>query len=216
MELIVIRHGQSHVNLGNWAELETMDTELTDLGRQQAVALRDWLKSINPSVNAFYASTMRRTRETADIIAPAIGLDPILDDRIREVGNSHMDGTPIEESALPRVFSRVKVSTSPFVPIVTDVENAESWMHFRTRVGDFIHDLSYKHKGELVYVVAHGGVIDVMFDIVFNIGLYRQCSTRSDNTSWTRFQFRADKSFTMWILHDHNRVDHLVQANLIP
>ena len=65
MELVVIRHGQSHVNLGNWDKLETMDTGLTELGQQQAAALRDWLKGSDESIDALYASTMQRTRETS-------------------------------------------------------------------------------------------------------------------------------------------------------
>ena len=65
MRLYVIRHGQSHVNVGDWATLDSMDAGLTEKGHQQAVALRDWLKENGRTCDALYASTMLRTQETA-------------------------------------------------------------------------------------------------------------------------------------------------------
>ena len=44
MRLYLIRHGQSHVNVEDWATLDSMDAGLTERGHQQAAALRDWLK----------------------------------------------------------------------------------------------------------------------------------------------------------------------------
>jgi broad specificity phosphatase PhoE len=215
MELIIIRHGQSYVNLGDWQQLDTMDTKLTELGQQQAIALRDWLSEQNPSADALYASTMRRTRETAQYVSEALGLDPIFDNRIREVGNSHHDGKPIDEDALPRVYNNSKTSRTPFTPIVADVDNAESWMHFRIRIGQFVHDIYDKHPEQTVYVVAHGGVIAALFDLVFNVGAYKQCAVNTENTGWTRFEYRPNQSYTDWVLHDHNRVDHLIKAGLL-
>ena len=215
MELIIIRHGQSHVNLGNWEQLDTMDTQLTELGQQQAAALRDWLTEQNPPADALYASTMRRTRETAEYVSEALGLAPIFDDRIREVGNSHHDGKPVDEEALPRNYNSSPASRTPFAPTVTDVDDAESWMHFRIRIGKFVHDIYDKHSDQTVYVVAHGGVIAGLFDLVFNVGVYRQCGVNTENTGWARFEYHPDQSYTDWVLHDHNRIDHLVKAGLL-
>jgi 2,3-bisphosphoglycerate-dependent phosphoglycerate mutase len=215
MELIIIRHGQSYMNLGNWDTIDTMDAPLTELGQKQASALRDWLQEKNPKADALYASTMLRTRETAEHVSKGLGLDPVFDDRIREFGNSHHDGTPVEEKALPRNYTNKRTSEAPFAPTVTDVDNAESWMHFRIRIGQFIHDIYDKHPDETVYVVAHGGVISAVFDLVFNVGAYKQNGVSTENTGWTRFKYHPKKSFADWILYDHNRVDHLLKAGLI-
>lgn len=214
MELVVIRHGQSYVNLGDWDKLDSMDAGLTDLGNQQAVALRDWLKENHKSPDALYSSTMKRTRETATYVAEAIGLQPIFDDRIREFGNSYPDGQPIPEADLPRAYT-TEVNPSPFSGVVTDIDNAESWAHFRIRIGRFLEDMYRKYPAKTVYVVAHGGVISAMFDIAFNVPAYKQCGTISANTGWTRFTYRPRKSFADWILHDHSRVDHLAMAGLL-
>jgi len=215
MELIIIRHGQSYTNLGNWDKLDTMDAPLTELGQQQAAALQSWLSQQSSPADALYVSTMRRTRETAEYVAKGIGVDPIFDDRIREFGNSHHDGKPVEEKALPRAYNDIRMSEAPFTPGVTDVDNAESWMHFRIRIGQFIHDIYDKHAGETVYVVAHGGVISAVFDLVFNVGAYKQNGVNTHNTGWTRFKYHPQKSFADWILYDHNRVDHLLLAGIL-
>ena len=214
MELVVIRHGESHVNLGNWDQLESMDTGLTELGVQQAEALRDWLKKNNKSADALYSSTMKRTRETAAYVAEAVGLQPIFDDRIREFGNTYHDGQPIPEADLPRAYT-TDVNPSPFSDVVTDIDNAESWMHFRIRVGKFLEDMYRKYPANTVYVVAHGGVISVIFDIAFNVGIHKQCGTITKNTGWTRFSYRPNQSFADWILYEHSRVDHLALAGLL-
>jgi len=212
MELIIIRHGQSYVNLGKWHTLKTMDTSLTDLGHQQAQSLRDWLKRRNVRADALYASSMRRTQETADYVSEALGLDAVIDHRLREVGNSHLDGEPVDEPALPRSFA-TKKGLSQFAPTVTDVDNAESWMHFRIRLGQFVEEKCEQHKNKTVYVVAHGGVMSAIIDNMFGVGLQRSCDVHTDNTGWTRLKYQSSQ-FADWTLHEFNRVDHLIEAGL--
>ena len=47
---------------------------------------------------------MRRTQETARYIEEAFGMEAIPDDRIREIGNSAVDGSALPEIGLPRVI----------------------------------------------------------------------------------------------------------------
>jgi phosphohistidine phosphatase SixA len=68
MHLYMIRHGQSYVNLRDWQD-GNIDAGLTELGQQQAAALAEWIPSAIPQVDALYASTMARARETAEPLA---------------------------------------------------------------------------------------------------------------------------------------------------
>jgi len=215
MQLTIIRHGQSVVNLGNWDDLASMDTELTETGRQQAEKLRAWLKQTEATADVLYASTMRRTQETARYVEEALGLSAVWDDRIREIGNVYASGHPIEESFLPRIFSDSKPDKAPFTPRVSDVNGGESWVHFRIRLGQFLHDIMEQHADETVYVVAHGGVISAMFDNLFNVGPYRRCMVDTYNTAWMRCEYRPDADREPWILQAHNRIDHLIGTDLI-
>lgn len=215
MYLYVIRHGQSHVNVGDWATLDSMDAGLTEKGEKQAEALRDWLIKNQRKADVLYASTMRRTQETARYIEEALGLEAIPDDRIREIGNSALDGTALPETGLPRQFNRLKPSTDPFARRGIDVENGESWMHFRTRLGQFVDDMITKHQGQRVYVVAHGGVISAMLDNIYNTGPYRNARTDTYNTAWSLFEYKSQTVHENWMVHYHNRFDHLTETDLL-
>lgn len=215
MHLYVIRHGQSHVNVGNWATLESMDAGLTKKGHKQAEALRDWLKENNRNCDVLYASTMLRTQETARYVEEALGMDAIPDDRIREIGNSALDGTALPESQLPRKFNPAKPDKAPFAIRGIDVENGESWMHFRTRLGQFVDEMIEKHQGRRVYVVAHGGVVSGMLDNIYNAGPYRNARTDTYNTAWSLFEYHPGAGRENWMVHYHNRFDHLIGKDLL-
>lgn len=216
MDLYIVRHGQSYVNREQWSTLTTMDTALTELGQRQAVALRDWLQEKEVKADALYASTMRRANETADFIAPAFGLTPVLDDRLREIGNNYANGLPVPEAKLPRTFNDKWPNHAPYAPRTFEFEGAESWVHFQVRVAQFIDDIVEKHSAdETVYVVAHGGVIAATFDVLFNVGGFRVCGVHADNTSWTHFKHYGNGSRERWILYEHNRVDHLLAEGLV-
>lgn len=215
MLLTVIRHGQSHVNVESWAKIDTMDAGLTDKGRLQAEAYRDWMIKNEHQADVLYASTMRRTQETARYVQDALGLEAILDDRIREIGNSALDGTALAEKDLPRQFSHLNPNTAPYTSRGTDIENGESWMHFRTRLGQFVDDLLAKHQGQRVYVVAHGGVISAMMDNIYNAGPYRNARTDTRNTAWSLFEYYPETGRENWMVHYHNRIDHLLEKDLL-
>lgn len=215
MYLYVIRHGQSHVNVGDWATMEIMDAGLTEKGHQQAQALRDWLKENNRSCDVLYASTMLRTQETARYVEEALGMDAIPDDRIREIGNSALDGTALSESQLPRKINPLKPAVAPFAARGIDVENGESWMHFRTRIGQFVDDMIAKHQGRRVYVVAHGGVVSGLLENIYNIGPYRHARADTRNTAWSMFEYQSRSGRENWVLHFHNRIDHLIAKDLL-
>jgi broad specificity phosphatase PhoE len=215
MQLYLIRHGESHVNRDGWATLPSMDAGLTEKGQQQAAALRDWLRDHAVQADVLYSSTMRRTRETAAYVSEALGLDIVFDDRIREIGNNHTAGLPVDESRLPRTFNPQWADVAPFAPRTAEFDDAESWVHLRVRLAQFVDNLAEQHPQQVIYVVTHGGVIAAMFDNVFNVGPYRRCDVHNVNSSWTLFEYRTDNGREPWLLRHHNRIDHLVGTTLL-
>lgn len=101
--------------------------------------------------------TMNRARQTAEALGQAVGLTPIFDDRLREIGNNYPDGSAFPDNALPRYFADRWGSLNPYDAVT---ENGENWMHFRARVGGFIEWLidHYEpdHLGKRIGVVCHG------------------------------------------------------------
>jgi probable phosphoglycerate mutase len=209
MHLYFIRHGQSHVNLADWNNGNT-DEGLTALGHAQAAALAEFLPGEAPVVDTIYASTMRRARETAAHVAKAYEADIIFEDRLREIGNNRMDHSAWPNDDLPQDYADFWGSERPFSPITPLVEGGETFIHFRARVGLFIEELVERHPKEVVLLICHGGVIDAVFDHIFNIGPWRRCEVWNHNTGVTCFERVEHPNRETWRLHYNNRVTHLV------
>lgn len=219
MHLYLIRHGQSFVNLEDWTG-GNQDTGLTPLGTMQAEALAGWLPGEVEQVDALYCSTMQRARETAAPLATAYDIIIQFDDRLREIGNNRFDHTPWPSDDLPS-YAAYWGSERPFASLAPDREGGESLMHFRTRVGSLIEELTARHRGgnrgenhgenrgENVLVVCHGGVIDLAFDHIFNIGPWRRCEIWTSNTGVAHFEHVEHPGRETWRLHYHSRVEHL-------
>lgn len=211
MHLYLVRHGQSYINLPEWIS-GNADEPLTALGQQQAAALAAWLPQQLPNVDTIYASTMRRAAETAGLLAAAYGLALQFDPRVREIGNNRIDHTAFEAGTLPNQYVDFWASARPFAPVMRDADDVESLMHFRTRVGIFLEEISARHAGQTVIVVCHGGVIEAAFEHIFNVGPWQRCEVWAANTSITHFELVEHPGREVWRLHSHNRTDHLTSA----
>ncbi|MCI0396350.1 MAG: histidine phosphatase family protein [Chloroflexi bacterium] len=208
MHLYLIRHGQSHVNLTEWASGNT-DEGLTELGKRQAAALAGWLPHHVPIANAIYASTMRRARETAAPLAAAYRVAIRYDDRLREIGNNRLDHTPWPNDDLPREYAEYWASERPFSPVTPIIEGGETFIHFRARVGLLIEELVERHRDGVVLAICHGGVIEAAFDHIFNVGPWRRCEIWNHNTGVTYFEYVAHPRRETWRLHYNNYICHL-------
>lgn len=215
MHLLVVRHGQSFVNLPDWKE-GFVNAGLTELGQQQAGALARWLAE-RVRVDALYTSTMARALETAGFVTQATGVQATPDDRLREFGNCYADGSPIpldngEEIVYPVDWWGTQ---RPNARIST---RGESWMTFRVRVSAFLSDVIAPHgydgdPGKTVVVVCHGGVIEATFDHVFNVGERRCTEVWVHNTGIVHLEYLPDSGREMWRLHAHAMVEHLVEPD---
>jgi len=213
MHLYMIRHGQSYVNLKDWTNGNT-DEGLTALGQQQAAALAAWLPTHVAQVDVLYASTMRRAQETAVPLSQAYNLPIQFDDRLREIGNNRADHRPWPSDDLPE-SGDYWGSERPFSSITPDREDGESLMHFRVRVGAFIEELLQKYREQTVVVVCHGGVIELTYDHLFNVGPFRRCEVWTKNTGITHFEYVEHPNRELWRLYSHSRVEHLVNLPLL-
>jgi probable phosphoglycerate mutase len=208
MHLYLIRHGESYVNLADWAHGYS-DVGLTELGQQQAAALAAWSSYHIPAIDILYTSTLQRAHETAAYLAQAYKCPIQEDDRLREIGTNKLDHTPWPGDNLPSLSTDFWGTEIPFARLTPTADQGESWMHFRIRVGAFVEETVERHRGQVVVVVCHGGVLDVIFDHIFNVGPWRRCEVWTSNTGITHFEYMGHPGREAWRLHYYNRLDHL-------
>jgi glucosyl-3-phosphoglycerate phosphatase len=79
--LVLLRHGQTEYNAGNRMQGQ-LDTELSDLGREQAAAAAEVLAKRQPLV--IVSSDLRRALDTATTLAERSGVPVCVDTRLRE------------------------------------------------------------------------------------------------------------------------------------
>ena len=99
MRLILVRHGEAHAGFTGVIGGQTGCAGLTPLGRRQAEALRDHLEaSGRVKADVLLVSVLPRAIETAQIIAPGLGLEIARHDcDLCEVHTGTADGLAWEE-----------------------------------------------------------------------------------------------------------------------
>lgn len=89
----VVTHPEAthHVDhlVGGW-----YDSELTLEGERAAVAVAESLRAKVPDEVELYASDLRRTARTAELIGERLGVTPVLDRRLREKSYGEAGGKP--------------------------------------------------------------------------------------------------------------------------
>lgn len=150
--VILIRHGEAEHMVsdltGGWSQ-----TPLTEKGRAQVRALATRLERDLEGVDyAFYCSDLKRARQTADIIAEAVGREPIPSRELREFNNGvAADKSTAEVSHLYRPPSDPIMDWQPY-------PEAETWRRFYRRIAAFM-DAIHAEESRPTLIVSHAGTI---------------------------------------------------------
>jgi broad specificity phosphatase PhoE len=82
--ILLARHGETAENLERRFQGQK-DVPLNDTGREQARALAEHAAAESPPIAALYTSPLVRAAETAAIVGERLGLEPLPDERLKEV-----------------------------------------------------------------------------------------------------------------------------------
>jgi probable phosphoglycerate mutase len=155
--LIAVRHGETAWNLD--ARLQGhLDIELNEKGLWQARRVAQALA--HEPIAAIYSSDLARAWQTAQEIARGHALPVNAEVRLRERAFGHFEGRTFLdiERELPEQARLWRTRDPEFAP-----EGGESLLQFRARVTEAVAELAGRHVGELLLLVAHGGVMDLLY-----------------------------------------------------
>lgn len=206
--LYLIRHGEAVTNVEPIIGGMHGDTGLSPLGVRQAEALRDRLAdSREIEADVLIASTLPRARQTAEIIAPALGLPILWEDNVQEMRVGEADGISLDDFA-----TRYGVPDYERNPYRLLAPGGESWAQFLLRVGTTLHRIAAEYEGKTVVIVCHGGVIDGSLICFFGLNTQTPPTVQfhTHNTSLTHWERRMfpDK-LPRWRLLGYNDIAHL-------
>ena len=155
--LIAVRHGETAWNVDTRIQGQ-IDIGLNATGLWQAQRAGQALA--DEDIGVIYASDLSRAWQTAEEIARPHGLAVQPEPRLRERAFGHLEGMSFAEieSTLPEDARRWRERDPEFEPV-----GGESLLTFRDRVTRVAAELAARHPGQLVTLVAHGGVMDVLY-----------------------------------------------------
>jgi broad specificity phosphatase PhoE len=149
----LIRHGATTLSAEDRFAGAT-DVELSDEGRRQAEALA--LRLSDDHITAVYCSPMKRTVETATIVAQPQGLTPILRDGLREINHGRWES--LRRSDVEALFPQEYVEWEED-PYIYAPQGGESGLSVMARALPIIREVVSTHAGENVAVVSHKATI---------------------------------------------------------
>jgi 2,3-bisphosphoglycerate-dependent phosphoglycerate mutase/probable phosphoglycerate mutase len=181
--LILLRHGQTEYNATSRMQGQ-LDTELSELGRRQALAAAREIAAFEPL--AVVSSDLRRAYDTAVVLGDSAGLPVEIDPRLREThlgqwqGLTHHDVDTVAPGA--RAAWRADATWAP--------PAGESRVDVARRSVPVVRELLDKHEhwGERpIVLVAHGGLIAALTAALLDLPVDRWPILGGlGNTGWVR------------------------------
>ena len=158
--IVVVRHGEGHVNVAGRIGGHEGCTGLTDRGREQAHAMAARLTATGElaGATAVYSSILGRAIATAEILAPSLGLDPSSVQcrcELCELHPGEADGLTWDE-----YVERFDAPDFDLDPSGVFAPGGESWNTFVDRSTAGVTAVADAHPGDLVVIATHAGVIE--------------------------------------------------------
>ncbi len=201
MNLILARHGESEWMVRG--DEAGFNSPLTDRGRHQARLLGRWLAA-NPlgsspsgrsqEIDAIYASTLIRARDTAEIVAAELHSPLTLDDDLREFEVPYWQDS--DDYAPPYING--STASSAYL--------LESYLPFQARVQAAIHRILEAHPQGTALIVAHGGTVGTIVRCLLGVHNF---GVETDPTGLHGLCWNGSR----WLIAFMNRRDHLLEGN---
>jgi broad specificity phosphatase PhoE len=151
--IYLIRHGATVLSAEDRFAGAT-DVDLSDEGRRQAEALA--VRLSDDRITAVYCSPMKRTVETATIVARPQDLTPILRDGLREIHHGRWESLRRSdvEAQFPEEYTAWEEDPFIYAP-----QEGESGLSVMARALPVMREIVLQHRDENVAVVSHKATI---------------------------------------------------------
>ena len=144
MNLYVVRHGQTNLNLEHRLQ-GRIGLPLNETGIQQAQELQKKLKDVKFDVA--YSSPQERAIQTVSIVSGINKDEIILDERLQPCDMGEADNKVIDEN-LHFEFG--------LLPVRSEYRGVENPDDFKTRIKSFLDELINKYKGKDINIIIGG------------------------------------------------------------
>ena len=180
--ILAIRHGETAWNVETRIQGH-LDIPLNAQGLRQAAHLAQALAE-GDAVDAVYASDLSRAHATASAIAQALQQSVTAHPGLRERHFGEFQGRTFAEIEveLPEHAWHWRIRTPDWVP----PGGGESLEMLRERILKTVDELAARHTGQQIVLVAHGGVLDILYRAATRLELQAPRTWQLTNTAVNR------------------------------
>lgn len=202
--IYLARHGETEYNRKNQIQGRDIDASLNDTGQKQARAIAHHLNDI--SINRIFSSSLKRSRQTAQVVADSRGLDIESYSDLDEMDFGILEGRPISEikAELQNLHERWKGGDIEYAS-----EQAESPSTVLKRAGRQARSIIKEHESSSLLFILHGRLLRILLSDWLDYGLNQMHRIPHSNGALYHLQWDG-RSFEALYL---NKTDHLTTEN---
>jgi probable phosphomutase (TIGR03848 family) len=199
MTVILLRHGRSTSNTAHVLAGRSEGVDLDDKGREQANGLVERIGSL--PVKGIVRSPLLRCERTVEPLAVALGLEPVVDERLSEVDYGQWTGRKIGELVKEPLWAVVQQQPSAAV-----FPDGEGLAHVQARAVEAVreHDrrLAAEYDADVVWIACtHGDVIKAIVADAMGAHLDTFQRITADPASMSVIRYTAVRPFVMHVNH---------------
>lgn len=191
--LYFVRHGETEYNRKGIMQGSGVDSSLNATGREQAKTLKQRFSSVN--VDVLYSSTLRRARQTADVMSEALpGVRREMLSDLNEISWGILEGEPPSterDATLSQIQEKWRRGEYG-----DRVEDGESILDVKTRAESAAKHLVETYPGQTVVAVTHGRYLRVLIaSVCESYDLSDMSTLGHDNTCVNRVVYRQGRFY---------------------
>ena len=210
MTVILLRHGRSVSNTAHTLAGRSEGVDLDDKGLGQAAELVERLAGM--PIKALVRSPLLRCRRTLEPVAAALGLEPVVDERLSEVDYGDWTGRQLSELMAEPLWSVVQQQPSAAV-----FPKGEGLAQVAARAVAAVreHDrrLAAEHGGDTLWVACtHGDVIKTVVADALGAHLDSFQRITADPASMSVIRYTKLRPFVLHVNHTGARLASVLTA----
>lgn len=199
MTVILLRHGRSTSNAAHTLAGRSEGVDLDDKGHEQARGLLGRIGTL--PIRAIVRSPLLRCERTVAPLAAALGLDPVVDERISEVDYGSWTGRKIGDLVKEPLWAVVQQQPSAAV-----FPEGEGLAAVQARAVGAVreHDrlLAEQHNGDVLWLACtHGDVIKAIVADALGTHLDSFQRITADPASMSVIRYTAVRPFVIHVNH---------------
>jgi probable phosphomutase (TIGR03848 family) len=199
MTVILLRHGRSTSNTAHTLAGRTDGVDLDEKGYEQANALVDRIGSL--PIRAIVRSPLLRCLRTVEPLAAALGLEPVIDERLAEVDYGEWTGRKIGDLVKEPLWAVVQQQPSAAV-----FPAGEGLAHVQARavaaVREHDRSLAEANDGDVLWLACtHGDVIKAIVADALGTHLDSFQRITADTASMSVIRYTTLRPFVVHVNH---------------